>query len=441
MALPPNFCHISRTLCLFLPQLRSWDDATRNASRSVNYKSSPKTMVRKWLIKGRKHALWSAVPPTAQAHRRSGCMGWTVPPASLRSSKLIPVAAPVRSCAPFLRFLKTSFGWTMAMAAVRMVGLAATLWVCLGELSTWRCDAYIIILRAPGLSCDGASIFHLGWVGPWEWRRGWTRGCMRVCERATRWQEAWRADLADPPWRHAATPDLPTPLHMLCPLVAHSLWCIIHHRFCDARHALGSASCLSSISWHYIEPIQHSQELSCRMLLANCCIHSHTFPKGHAFTCLFASSLLFQWFCSRFCFSFLTTFFFVTSTFDGFLGNSGFAYFCLLFSYFTFSRFWEFLVLVACCEFSVFEKFSFGLDRPQWFSPFSRNSRSCWCLFCQGTLGTAPRYFTSLRPHPNKRHPTVHPTTLDSPFPPQPHTTYSSPYPPLAHSTPQSHTW
>jgi len=52
------------------------------------------------------------------------------------------------------------------MVEVRIVGLAATLWVCLGELSKRRCDAYIIILRAPGLPCDSASIFHLAWVGP-----------------------------------------------------------------------------------------------------------------------------------------------------------------------------------------------------------------------------------------------------------------------------------
>ena len=32
-----------------------------------------------------------------------------------------------------------------------MAGLAATLRVCLGELSTRRCDAYIIILWAPGV--------------------------------------------------------------------------------------------------------------------------------------------------------------------------------------------------------------------------------------------------------------------------------------------------
>ena len=32
-----------------------------------------------------------------------------------------------------------------------MAGLAATFWVCLGELSTRRCNAYIIILWAPGL--------------------------------------------------------------------------------------------------------------------------------------------------------------------------------------------------------------------------------------------------------------------------------------------------
>jgi len=37
------------------------------------------------------------------------------------------------------------------MAAVRMAGLASTLWVCLGELSARRCVAYIIILWAPGL--------------------------------------------------------------------------------------------------------------------------------------------------------------------------------------------------------------------------------------------------------------------------------------------------
>ena len=310
-------------------------------------------------------ANWSAVPLTAQAHRRSGCMGGTVPPASLRFWKLIPVAAPVRSCAPFLRCLKTSFGWTMAMAAVRMVGLAATLWVCLGELNTRRCDAYIIILRAPGLPCDGAFILHLGWVRPSEWRRGWTRSYMRACERETRWQEGRRADLADPPWRHAATPDLPTSLHMLCPLVAHSLWCIIQHQCFDARRAPGSASCLLRACEAFHDTILNLFNIarSCLpcMLLANWCIHSTHFRKGML---LNDSSAVLDFFCSSsFFLDFVFVFWqlsFVISTFDGLLGN-----FCLKFPYSKFSRFWEFLLLVACCEFSVFENLSFGLDRPR----------------------------------------------------------------------------
>jgi len=51
--------------------------------------------------------------------------------------------------------------------------------------------------------------------------------------------------------------------------------------------------------------------------------------------CLFASFLmfLFHWFCSDFVFVF-SCLSFVISTCDGFLGNSGFVYFCLLFLYF-----------------------------------------------------------------------------------------------------------
>jgi len=41
----------------------------------------------------------------------------------------------------------------MEMAALRMAGLAATRWVCLGELSTRRCDAHLTFLRASDLRC------------------------------------------------------------------------------------------------------------------------------------------------------------------------------------------------------------------------------------------------------------------------------------------------
>ena len=95
--------------------------------------------------------------------------------------------------------------------------------------------------------------------------------------------------------------------------------------------------------------------------------------------------LLFQWFCSRFCFGFCD-----------------------------FLVFWRdlWVILVSCIS-CFLEKFSMCR-----FSPVSRYFRSSWLLFCQGTLGTAPTHFTSLRPHPNKRPPTVHRTTLDSSFPP-----------------------
>ena len=117
---------------------------------------------------------------------------------------------------------------------------------------------------------------------------------------------------------------------------------------------------------------------------------------------------------------------------------SGFVFACaVLFSFFfpDFLFFWRDLwVILVLCIFSLFQKFS--LCR---FSPFSRNSRSGWFLFCQGTLGTAPRHFTSLCPHPNKRPPTVHSTTLDPSFPPN-HTLPTPPCTHPSHTPPHNHT-
>jgi len=265
-------------------------------------------------------------------------------------------------------------------------------------------------------TCDGASILHIRWVGTWEWRRGWSRSRMQACERATRWQGARRADLADAPWRHAATPDLTTSLHILCPLrlVAYCLWYIMQHRCFDARNALGSALHLPRAFKTLHDTMLHLFNtarscLSC-MTFANCCSGAHPFWKGML---LRASSpvramLLFQWFCSGF-------------------------RFCCGFPDFLF--FWRDLwVILVLCISSLFEKFS--LCR---FPPFSRNCRSGWFLFCEGTLGTTPRRFNSLGPNPNKRPLTVHPTTLDSSFP-RNHTLPTHPHTHSSHTPPHNHT-
>jgi len=47
------------------------------------------------------------------------------------------------------------------MTAVGMAGLAATRWVCLGQLSTRRSDALPTFLRAAGPLHAGASIIEL----------------------------------------------------------------------------------------------------------------------------------------------------------------------------------------------------------------------------------------------------------------------------------------
>jgi len=72
-------------------------------------------------------------------------MGGTVSQASLRSWTLTPVAAPVRSCALHFGVSSDLLWWMMEMAALRMARLAATRWVCMGEL----CDAHHTFLRAP----------------------------------------------------------------------------------------------------------------------------------------------------------------------------------------------------------------------------------------------------------------------------------------------------
>ena len=118
--------------------------------------------------------------------------------------------------------------------------------------------------------------------------------------------------------------------------------------------------------------------------------------------------LSFQWFCSGF-------------------------RFCCGFPDFLF--FWRDLwVILVLCISSLFEKFS--LCR---FPPFSRNCCSGWLLFCEGTLGSTPRRFNSLGPNPNKRPLTVHPTTLDSSFPPN-HTLPTHPRTHPSRPPPHNHT-
>jgi len=76
-----------------------------------------------------------------------------------------------------------------------------------------------------------------------------------------------------------------------------------------------------------------------------------TFLKGQssdATSSPVCERLLLERFCSRFCFVFFLDFLLCSSTFDGVLGNSGFAHFCSLFLFFA-----NFFV------FSVFESFSF----------------------------------------------------------------------------------
>ena len=96
--------------------------------------------------------------------------------------------------------------------------------------------------------------------------------------------------------------------------------------------------------------------------------------------------------------------------------------------------------------------------RNGWFSESGNAWFSFFCFFCPPTIyfsvllqiwqeinlrPTSPRQGTSLRPHTNKRPPTVHPTTLHSPFPPNhtlpTHHGIHLSHPPLALSTPQSH--
>jgi len=70
--------------------------------------------------------------PTAQAHRRCGCMGAIVSPASLCLTKLALVAAPVRLFIPFFGVSGDLFWWRVEMAGVGMAGLAGTPWAVPG---------------------------------------------------------------------------------------------------------------------------------------------------------------------------------------------------------------------------------------------------------------------------------------------------------------------
>ena len=79
----------------------------------------------------------------------------------------------------------------------------------------------------------------------------------------------------------------------------------------DARHALGSASCLPRVHDAILHLFNTARSCLPCMLLAYCYIYSTHFQKGML---LRASSpvramLLLQWFCSRSCFCFFLTFF------------------------------------------------------------------------------------------------------------------------------------
>jgi len=126
-------------------------------------------------------ALWRRTPQTAQVHHRSGCMGGTVSSASLRLTKLTPLAAPVRSCAPFWGVRGDLLQWRMQMVAVRIARLAATLWVCMGQQSTQRSDALLTFLRPSGPLLAAVFIVDQGSERAcWQQRR-WRRRYLRTC--------------------------------------------------------------------------------------------------------------------------------------------------------------------------------------------------------------------------------------------------------------------
>jgi len=123
-------------------------------------------------------------------------MGGTVSVACLRLTKLTPVAALMRSCTPFFGVSGDLLWWRMEMAAVRMAGLAAMRWLCLGQLSTRRCNALLTLLRAPGPLCTSEFIIDLESVGQDHDNEDNTSA---ACGHATEWQGARHVSMANPP--------------------------------------------------------------------------------------------------------------------------------------------------------------------------------------------------------------------------------------------------
>jgi len=132
------------------------------------------------------------------------------------------------------------------------------------------------------------------------------------------------------------------------------------------RQRLLSTKCMHNIAWHKIAPIPHSQKLYTLhvawVLLYLFIFSIPIFGKGmlQRASSPILAMLLFQWFCSRFCLCFFPDFLLFFPHLTGFwaiLVVSILVRCFRILRIFVFSRFWEFLVLVACCEFSVFENF------------------------------------------------------------------------------------
>ena len=151
----------------------------------------------------------------------------------------------------------------------------------------------------------------------------------------------------------------------------------------------------------------------------------------------FLDLLLLARFCSRF------LFFWLSFLLEGSLGNSVLCIFvcCSLFCEFLDSlHFREFLVMFSFLDFHHFREFSFWLVfvlSCQQINPRKKERK-------KGLAGTKfaaklAGQDSSLRPHTNQRPPTVHPTTLLSPFPPK-HTLPTPPRTHLSHLPPHPHT-
>ena len=150
---------------------------------------------------------------------------------------------------------------------------------------------------------------------------------------------------------------------------------------CTGQRLL-STTCMHNIAWHHIPHIPHSQELFCfTCWLPPLYIHCHFLEA----TLLCASSPVFclNSFVFDSVFSYLLFYF---STFGGIFGK--------------FWLFWHFGLLFLILRISA-------------FSPFFRNSHSCWLLFYlvsrfDGLLNIQPGTSFSFQPTPQH---TSHPTT------------------------------